>query len=212
LAALLAVLCAAGVERPAAAAKDQRRLYVAVPGIRNYLEWGGMGVLVYDIDQGHRLIKRIPVPEIQPGDTPENVKGICASAKTGRLYVSTIKRLICLDLRTEKVLWSRAYEGGCDRMSISPDGRVIYLPSLEGPHWNVVDAGSGDVMTRVVTNSGAHNTVYGPDGKRAYLAGLRSPHLSIANTSTHTVTRTVGPFSAPVRPFTVNRSQTLCFV
>ena len=48
-----------------AGAQDQatpleRRLYVAVPGIRNYLEYGGHGLLVYDIDHGHRLIKRIP--------------------------------------------------------------------------------------------------------------------------------------------------------
>jgi hypothetical protein len=27
-----------------------RRLYVAVPGIRDYLEYGGHGLLVFDID------------------------------------------------------------------------------------------------------------------------------------------------------------------
>ena len=30
-------------------------------------------------------------------------------------------------------------------------------------------------MKKVVTDSGAHNTIYGPDGRRVYLAGLRSP-------------------------------------
>jgi len=33
---------------------------------------------------------------------PENVKGIAASARTGKLYVSTTKRLACFDLVTEK--------------------------------------------------------------------------------------------------------------
>ena len=33
-------------------------------------------------------------------------------------------------LVTDKQLWQRTYPGGCDRMSISPDGGVIYLPSL----------------------------------------------------------------------------------
>src|SRR5690606_29508988 len=60
--------------------------------------------------------------------------------------------------------------------------------------------------------SGAHNTVYGLDGKRAYLAGLRSPLLAVADTETHEITSATGPFSEPVRPFTVNGAQTLCFV
>ena len=40
--------------------KGKRYLYVAVPGIRNYLEYGGHGILVYDIDDNYRLVKRIP--------------------------------------------------------------------------------------------------------------------------------------------------------
>jgi DNA-binding beta-propeller fold protein YncE len=212
LAATLALLTMLTQPEPHAAGKLQRRLYVASPGVRDYTEYGGVGVLVFDIGAGHRWVKRIPTPQIQNGSTVENVKGICASAKTARLYVSTIQRLLCLDLLTDKVLWNRSYEGGCDRMSISPDGKTIYLPTLEKDDWHVVDAGSGDVIATISPKSGAHNTVYGPDGKEVYLAGLRSPFLSVADTRTHTITRTVGPFSAPVRPLTVNGGQTLCFV
>lgn len=193
-------------------AEEQRRLYVATPGIRNYLEYGGHGLLVFDIDDGHRFLKRIPTAGLDDEGRPINVKGVCASAETGRVYISTIKTLTCIDLVAEKVLWERAYEGGCDRMSISPDGKVIYLPSFEGPHWNVVDGMSGDVIAKVVPDSGAHNTVYGRDGKFAYLAGLRSPLLTVAETAGHTAARTVGPFSASIRPFTVNGRQTLAFV
>src|SRR6188474_2059390 len=98
---------------------DKRLLYVAAPGIRNYLEWGGAGILVYDIDQGHRFVKRIPVSYLDDQDpagrAPENVKGICASAATKRLYVSTLTRLGCIDLVSEKLLWVKKYPGGCDR-------------------------------------------------------------------------------------------------
>src|SRR5881409_1218720 len=87
------------------------------------------------------------------------------------------------------ILWEKAYEGGCDRMAISPDGKVIYLPSLEKDHWHVVAALSGDVIKKIVTHSGAHNTVYGPDGRYAYLAGLRSPLLRVAATGEHSVAR-----------------------
>ncbi|MEW4531054.1 hypothetical protein [Maioricimonas sp. JC845] len=190
----------------------ERRLYVATPGIRNYLEYGGHGLLVFDIDNGHRFIKRIPTGGVDANGRPLNVKGICASAETGRIYISTIRTLQCLDLVSEKLLWERTYEGGCDRMSLSPDGKVIYQPSFEKDHWHVLDAMTGDVIATIVPKSRAHNTVYGPDGRECYLAGLASPLLTVADTSTHTAARTVGPFSASIRPFTVNGSQTLCFV
>src|SRR5882724_4369055 len=149
-----------------------RYLYVASPGIRDYLEFGGHGVLVFDIDHGHRLVRRIASSGVDGKGKPLNVKGICASAVTHRLYVSNTKTLICFDLLTDKILWEKPYEGGCDRMSISPDGQVIYLPSLEGDHWHMINALDGSVISRIVPKSGAHNIIVGPNGKEAYLAGL----------------------------------------
>jgi DNA-binding beta-propeller fold protein YncE len=191
---------------------DGRRLYVAAPGIRDYLEYGGHGLLVFDIDDGHKLIGRIPTAGLNPDGKPDNVKGVCASEATGRIYVVTTKTLTCLNLVTEKILWERPYEGGCDRMAIAPDGKTIYVPSFEKDHWNIVEALEGSVLARITPKSGSHNTVYGRDGSHAYLAGLKSPLLTVADTSKHVAERTVGPFSAPIRPFTVNGRQTLCFV
>src|SRR6516162_4520329 len=75
----------------------RRLLYVAVPGIRNYLEFGGHGVLVFDIDAGHKFVRRIPAAGLDQNGKPLNVKGICASPATGRLYVSTIQTLQSFD-------------------------------------------------------------------------------------------------------------------
>ncbi|HXG62447.1 MAG TPA: hypothetical protein VNO22_13815 [Planctomycetota bacterium] len=195
---------------------EKRYLYVAVPGIRNYLEWGGAGILVYDIDAGHRLVKRIPANYMDdqdpPGKKPENVKGIAAAARAGRLYVSTITRLACLDLRTEKLLWVRRLPDGCDRMALSPDEKILYVPTFEKDHWNVVDAATGELLARVLTRSGAHNTVFGSDGKHVYLGGLRSPLLFVADAVDHRIVREVGPFGGSVRPFTVNAAQTRAYV
>jgi DNA-binding beta-propeller fold protein YncE len=195
-----------------AASTERHYLYVAEPGIRNYVEYGGVGVLVFDIDNGYKFLKRIPTWDTPAGKEPENVKGIAASAATGKLYVTTFNRMAAFDMSTGRKLWDRTYEAGCDRMAISPDGKILYVPSLEGPHWNVVNAETGDVLTKVVTKSGSHNTIYSQDGSRVYLAGLRSPFLSVADTTTHTVVQTVGPFSKPIRPFTVNGRGTLVFV
>ena len=195
----------------AANAKERHYLYVAEPGIRNYVEYGGIGVLVYDIDRDYKFVRRIPTWDVPDGQKPENVKGVAASAKTGRYYVTTINRMAAFDIVTGKKLWDRMYEGGCDRMALSPDGSILYVPSFEGPHWNVVNAATGDVIKKVEPKSGAHNTIYAPDGSHVYMAGLKSPLLSVADTSTHTISKTVGPFSKPIRPFTVNGRGTLVF-
>src|SRR5437870_3584902 len=195
-----------------ASAAECRRLYVATPGVRDYLEYGGHGILIFDIDHGHKFLKRVPSAGVDEKGHVMNVKGICASAKTQRLYVSTIRTLMCFDLASEKLLWEKSYEGGCDRMAISADGRVIYLPSLEKEHWHVVDAGTGEVLKKIVTNSGAHNTVIGHDGKFAYLGGLKSPILRVADVKGREVVREIGPFSNMVRPFTINSRQSRCYV
>jgi hypothetical protein len=193
-------------------ASQRRLLYVAEPGIRNYLEYGGHGILVFDIDDEHQFIKRIPIRGLSDDGQPSNVKGVCACAATKRIYVSTLQKMMCLDLISEDVLWEHRYEKGCDRMSISPDGKFIYLPTLEKEHWKVVDGATGNEIARISPDSGSHNTVVGLDGRQAYLAGLRSPLLTVTRTSDHSVLRQVGPFSNSIRPFTINGKQTRCYV
>ena len=212
IACAVALSSGSSASRAAAADGERHFLYVASPGIRNYVEYGGVGILVYDMDQGHKFVRRIPTFDVPEGQPAENIKGVAAHAATGRIYISTPKRLAAIDLNSERMVWNKTYEGGCDRMALSPDGKVLYVPSFEGPHWHAIDAITGDVLSKVVTNSGAHNTIYGPDGSRVYLAGLRSPTLAIADPRTHTVVGGVGPFSNSVRPFTINGSQSLCFV
>jgi hypothetical protein len=198
----------AAPERPGV----RRLLYVAVPGIRDYLEYGGHGLLVFDIDNGHRFVNRIATGGLDAKGKPLNVKGVCANASTGKIYISSTRQLMCLDLRTEKLLWEKSFDRGCDRMSMTPDGKLIFLPSFEGPIWYVVRAFDGEELARITPDSGAHNTIAGLGGKFAYLAGLKSPQLTIADTASQRATRTVGPFSASIRPFTVNGRESLCFV
>jgi DNA-binding beta-propeller fold protein YncE len=207
VAAGLVVLFAA-----ARANADERHfLYVAEPGVRDYVEWGGAGILVFDIDNGHSFVRRIETPASREAK-PDNIKGVCANAATKRLYFTTTKRLYCLDLLTEQTLWEKPLPQGCDRLAVTPDGKTLYVPSLERDIWNVVDAATGDVHPPIVTKSGSHNTVCGLNGDRMYLAGLKSPILTIADPRTHQVVARVGPFAAGIRPFTVNAAQTRVYV
>jgi DNA-binding beta-propeller fold protein YncE len=190
---------------------DGRYLYVVCPGIRDLLEFGGAGVLVFDIDHGHKFVRRIETPASRE-EKPDNIKGVCASASTGRLYFTTRSKVYCLDLVTEKHVWEVAPPNGTDRMSITPDGKVIYVPSFEKDTWNVVDAATGKVTAEVVTNSGAHNTVVSRDGERMYLGGLKSPILFVADTRTNALVQKVGPFAGAIRPFTVNGARTRAYI
>src|SRR2546421_12426332 len=99
-----ALMVAFGAGRSAAAA-ERSLLYVATPGIRDYLEYGGHGILVFDINEGHKFLKRIPSAGLDENGRPLNVKGIAACAQTHRLYLTTTRTLLCFDLVSEKLLW-----------------------------------------------------------------------------------------------------------
>lgn len=186
----------------------KRYLYVAVPGIRDYLGFGGHGILVFDINNHHRFVKRIRTGGFHPDKTPSNVKGIAVSVALNSIYISTLESLQRIDLATEKIVWEKVFEGGCDRMSISPDGAIMYLPSLEKGFWNVVDCSSGDIIKKIPVHKRAHNTLYGPSGKRVYLDDIASPWLYVSDAATHTIVDSIGPFTQYIRPFTINAKET----
>ena len=209
--ALFALLACASPPH-AVGSSERHLLYVASPGTRNYTEYGGVGLLVFDIDDGYRFVRRIPTWTVADGEKPENVKGIAADARTGRVFITSLTRVIAIDAVTGARIWDRPYEGGADRLAISPDGATLYVPQFEGPKWHVVNAANGDVLGTIETRSGSHNTIASADGRFVYLAGLKSATLSIADAREHRVVGAVGPFGHVVRPFTVNGAGTLAFV
>jgi DNA-binding beta-propeller fold protein YncE len=187
-------------------------LYVAVPGIRDYLGYGGHGILVFDMDNHHRFVKRIATKGFHPDNTPSNVKGIAVSIQLNSIFISTIESLQRIDLTTDKLIWEKKFEGGCDRMSVSPDGKTMYLPSFEKSSWNVVDCTTGDIIKKIEVNKRAHNTIYGPSGEHVYLDDIASPWLYIADAKKHELVSKVGPFANFVRPFTINGKETITYV
>jgi hypothetical protein len=193
---------------------DGRYLYVSVPSLGRQMDRGGRGVLVFDIDQNHKFVRRIESRGLSADGTgkPLSTKGIVASEKTSRFWVSTTEALMSFDLLNDKLLWEKSFEGGCDRMALSPDGRTMYLPSFEKDHWHVINALTGEIIKRLDIKCAAHNTIFGPDGKRVYMSGIASPLLHVADAKDHSLLKPVGPFGHFVRPFTVNAAQTLCFV
>ena len=224
----VAVLAAAIVSSHPQAQQAQRFLYAALPGVGggNNLTYGGAGILVFDIDHGHKFVKRIPLQGAPPPDTSaaaggrggpgnrqEAIKGIAAHAQTARLYVSTSRRVAAYDLLTDKLVWEQSYDSrGTDRIALSPDGQTLYAPVLGAPKWIVADAATGAPITSIDKPGNPHNTQYSDDGRYVYFeAEGNTRTMSVVDAATRTIVKEIGPFGNMVRPFTFNGRQTLLF-
>jgi len=185
-------------------AGQQRTLYAVnqAPGIRG-------SISVYDIDARHRLIKTI-----QTASWVRDVKGVAASAVTGRLYVSYRDilgrgRIFCLDIETDKILWNQRISPGVDRLAVSPDGNLLYVPTWEGnsaDFINIVNAATGEIERKVYFSSHSHDTQYPPSGpifQETKAEDGSGNYLYIIDPSSYAVSR-VGPYSNVLGPYAVD--------
>ena len=148
----------------------KRYLYASSPDASQKEGRSGNGILIFDIDNGHKLVRRIPIPIFEEG-----IRGFAGNLKTHRVYFSTSnRRLGCFDLETEKVVWEKVYEAGCDRSSITMDGKKIYVPtgwwySGDDSGFLVVNADNGELIKRINVGPQAHNSIVSLNGKFLYL-------------------------------------------
>ena len=166
-------------------------------------------ISVYDIDAGHRLIKTIPtVPDVH------NVRGVAASAVTGKLYVAYQDRagagmIYCLNLGDDTILWNKAVEPGIDRLAIHPDGKLLYVPTGEErseDHINVVEANTGDIVRKVHFSKRSHDTQYplsGPLFQETKAEDGSGNYLYRIDPKSYAVSR-IGPYSGILGPYAVD--------
>jgi hypothetical protein len=166
-------------------------------------------ISVYDIDAGHRLIKTIQtVPNVG------NVRGVAASAVTGKLYVayrdgSGTGRVYCLNVYDDTIVWDKAISPGVDRLAINPDGQLLYVPTWEdgsADFINVVDANTGDVVRQVYFSNRSHDTLYplaGPIFQETKAEDGSGNYLYLIDPSSYAVSH-VGPYSGILGPYAVD--------
>lgn len=194
---------------------------VTAPDYQRYLYvFRTSAIDVYDIDNGHERVKSLKLP-----GGIDRIWGAVAHAESRKLYIAYHDRteqrrfetgLLAYDLVAEEVLWKQLYQPFVDSPALTRDGKTIYLSSGEaterGDFWFVLDATDGSIKDKIVVHKGAHNTVVGLGDKNLYMGSVRYPYLVVADTATNEVVKEIGPFSAGVRPFTVNGRETLAFV
>jgi hypothetical protein len=188
----------------AAASSTSRHLYAV-----NQSSANRGSISVYDIDRGHRLVKAIEtVPDV------DNVRGVAVSAATGKLYIAYKSRpgigmIFCLDVYRDAVLWNRAIGPDVDRLSIHPDGRLLYVPTWEhgsADYINVLDAGTGEIVRRVHFSNRSHDTLFplsGPIFQETKATDGSGHYLYMIDPSSYAASR-IGPYSGILGPYAVD--------
>ena len=163
LLALAASLSVQGANSPL-----KRYLYLSTPDGAQP-GGSGRGIMIFDIDNGHRFVRRIEIP------FKEGLRGFCGNARNHAVYYSsTSRRLGAFDLETEKVLWDRQYEAGVDRACITPDGKKLYAPTgwwYRGTNSGlmVINPATGELLKWLNAGLQSHNAIASLDGRYAYL-------------------------------------------
>jgi hypothetical protein len=190
----------------------RRYLYMSSPDGAQQEGISGNGILVFDIDAGHRFVRRIDIPSFSEG-----LRGFTANARTHCVYFSTTnRRLGCIDLETDKVVWERVLPAGCDRSSITLDGAKLYVPTgwwyaAPDSGFLVVAAGNGDLLKRITVGLKAHNSLVSVDGRWVFL-GTETTLTQFDTRDDRVVLQVPDVGESGVFPFTVDSRNRYAYV
>ena len=150
LSAFLAILLSIAT-LAAAQSETKRYLYLSMPdGSQEEGRSDPPGILIFDIDNGHKLVRRINVPIFAEG-----LRGFAGNLKMHRVYFSSTNHCVgAFDLETEKIVWEKTYNAGCDRSAITMDGTKLYVPtgwwySGDDSGVLIVNAENGELIKRI---------------------------------------------------------------
>ena len=196
----------------AADSGTNRYLYMSTPDGAQEEGRSGNGIVIFDIDAGHKFVRRIEIPSFKEG-----LRGFTPSPTQPRAYYSTTsRRLGCIDLETDKVIWEKTYPGGCDRSCVSADGKTIYVPTgwwYAGPDsgFLVIDAKDGNLLRRIPVGKQAHNSLVSLDGRRLFLG--TETMLTVFDAQTEKIALQVKDVGeSGVFPFTVDSQNRYAYV
>jgi hypothetical protein len=206
-------------QRYLTSARAAQTMREAVPATQHYLYVFPDGSInIYDIDNNFQLVKSINLPILTGG------RGAAVDPASNMLYLSYNGdggahgngSMLKYNLITDSIVWTKNYPFGIDSMSITPDGKTIYMPDGERSYdgtWHILNASDGSVTGSIFVGTGvaAHNTIVSLNGTHVYLAGLNYNYLVEVNTSNNKIIQRIGPMKNGVRPFTINGTETLAF-
>lgn len=119
--------------------------------------------------------------------------------------------LIAVDTRTDQILWRMHLDGMPHHMSVSKDGKRVFVPYYDTWWVAVVDVETREVVKKIFAGHGSHGTELSPDGKRLYVGSMLNDTLTIIDTDTLEVIDQIG-FRDGVRPFVMTKDEKWMYV
>ncbi len=209
---IILALCFALFALSSTSAEVRRYLYCSTPDGAQREGKSGAGILVFDIDNGHKFVRRIEIPDMKEG-----VRGFTGCTATKRLYFGTTnRRMGCFDIESGKVIWNRTYDRGCDRSCITPDGKTIYAPTGwwyrgDDSGFLVIDPRTGDPLKTIKVGSAAHNSIASLKGNYIYLG--TTTKLTQLDARTGRILQSIEPVGERgVFPYTVKHDNSHAYV
>jgi YVTN family beta-propeller protein len=164
----------------------------------------------------HEVIARIDV-----GKYPDDV---VASPDGRAIYVNRINsaglkrapnigdsgEVIAISPLTDQVMWRVAVDGMPHHMTVTRDGRFIFVPLYNGIWVAVIDVEKRAVVDKIGVGYGSHVTRLSPDGKRLYVGSMMNDHISIIDIETRKLVKQIS-FDDGVRPFDITSDEKWLF-
>ena len=195
--------------------RTRRFLYVSLPDNSDGDHEYGTGVLVFDIDDGHKLVRRIDLPRGKKDLV--GFSGFTGCLQTHSAYYAaaiqdaaknTFSGLVGrFDLESEKIIWERTCPMGVDRGSVTPDGKKFYVPTgswyeKEDGGLTVFDGETGELIKKIVVGPMAHNSIVSLDGRFLYLQSRAL--LTVFDTRDEQVIKQISAGDHRISPFTAD--------
>lgn len=134
--------------------------------------------------------------------------GVTFSPDGKRAYISceSERTLIAVDTKTGKHLGSAALSGRPNNISISKDGKRVFVAIVQQPGAvDVIDSASMRTIKSVKVKGGVHNTYVTPDGKHVLAGSIVGKMLTVIDPESLEIEWEM-PFNLGVRPIAFERA------
>lgn len=119
--------------------------------------------------------------------------------------------VVAVSTYDDSILWRLPIEDGWPHhMSISADGRLLYMPLFDEPYVIVIDTEKQAITDRIDILWGGHGTRLSPDGKRLYVGSILTQSMYVIDLSDNSLENLIS-FPEGVRPFAFNEAETILY-
>ena len=119
--------------------------------------------------------------------------------------------IIAISTETEAILWRTPVHGWPHHLTLSKDGRRLFVPLYDTIWMEVVDTQKKAVVNRFPIGHGGHGTRLSPDGSRLYVGSMLLDMLTVIDLETYKPVKRI-PFQDAVRPFCFTKDEKTLFV